>query len=124
MKVLIVDDDKMNILILEESLQDAGYETVAAEDGLEALEALKKEKIKVILLDWMMPNMNGIEFMERISSNNKDFAKIPVIMQTAKATRDDVLVAINQGIYYYLVKPFTDDALLKVVEKAMQQASK
>jgi len=121
MKILIVDDDEMNIEILKECLHDAGYETVIARDGLEALEVLKTEKVSAILLDWMMPNMDGIEFMKRVVGSGDELSEIPIIMQTVRASKGDQERGKAEGAYSYLTKPYTSELLLSTVSNAVQE---
>ena len=119
--VLIVDDEPLNLMILEERLGDAGYETVKAENGLVAWELLENshERFDAVLLDRMMPEMDGIEVLKRIKSHS-GMKKLPVIMQTAKAAKHEVQEGLEAGAYYYLTKPFEKEHLLAIVESAMR----
>src|SRR3974390_783013 len=105
-KILAVDDEEFNLDILTSSLADAGYEVFEARDGLEALKTLEEQPdIEVILLDRMMPNVDGMEVIRRIKSGGR-FQDIAVIMQTAAAATEQVLQGIKAGVYYYLTKPY------------------
>lgn len=118
MKILIVDDDELNRKILIEILTHADFEVVEAEDGKEALQALENDSsIKIILLDRMMPNMNGMEFMDRFSTK-AEWRNKKVIMQTAANQPKDVIEGNATGVYYYLTKPFDEDIVLSVVRSA------
>ena len=118
--ILIIDDDRNNIDILEIDLEDEGYEILTASDGVKGWEVLQKnkKKIKTILLDRMMPNMNGIELMEKIRAD-KSVKDIPVIMQTAAAERSQVTEGIAAGVYYYLTKPYEKEVMLSIVKAAV-----
>jgi CheY-like chemotaxis protein len=119
--LLVVDDEIFNLEILEELLDDHGYQTDSAENGREACELLTANpgKYQAVLLDRMMPEMGGMEvseFMKRDPSLNK----IPIIMQSAKAAKQDIEEGLNAGILYYLTKPFARDDLLRIVDTAVR----
>lgn len=118
--VLTVDDEPNNLAILSTDLEDAGYNVVSANDGLEAWNILneKKNKIQAILLDRMMPNMDGMEFMKKIKET-PDFSSIPVIMQTAAAEKEQVAQGIEAGVYYYLTKPYDVNIMLSILHAAI-----
>lgn len=119
-KILVVDDEPNNVRILTLDLEDEGHEIVAACDGLDGWGKLEEHgtSIKLVLLDRMMPNMNGMEFMKKIKSDTR-FKKIPVIMQTAAAEKEQVIEGIKSGVYYYLTKPYDEDILISVVNAAL-----
>jgi|CXWL01.1.fsa_nt_gi CheY-like chemotaxis protein len=100
-KILIVDDDRLNITLLQFGLRDKGYEICLANDGREALKVVVQEKPNLIILDIQMPNMNGFEFMNELRETPD--GKIPVIMLTANETMQDVF--FMEGVRGYLVKP-------------------
>lgn len=119
-RVLIVDDEQFNLELLEEDLNDEGFKTVCARNGEEAYEILQKDhNFCVILLDRMMPKMNGMEFINKIKQNpGSDLARIPIIMQTAAASKEQVVEGIKAGVYYYLTKPFDKTIMLSIVRAA------
>lgn len=124
MRVLIVDDDELNRKILRTILQDAQFEITEAADGLEALAALKADtSIQIVLLDRMMPNMDGITFMKEFNQRPEWVYK-KVIMQTAANQPKDVISGKATGIYYYLSKPFDDDILVSVVRAAADEITR
>jgi CheY-like chemotaxis protein len=118
--VLAVDDEPFNLEILSEFLGEAGYRLVCAEDGKEAWQMLEAEpgRFDAVLLDRMMPEMNGLEVLLRIKQH-PELNTLPVIMQTAKSSRQDILEGLQAGAYYYLTKPFEQDALLAIVDTAV-----
>lgn len=121
-KILAVDDEEFNLDILKRYLVKAGYEAILAEDGLVALQKLEENPdIEVIVLDRMMPGMDGMEFLRRVKADPK-FQDIPVIMQTAAAASEQVLQGIHAGVYYYLTKPYDDVMLLVIVSAALRDA--
>ncbi len=118
--ILVVDDEEANLMILESYLNDAGYEVVTAENGAEAWDFVKLfgDRVALILLDRMMPVMNGIEFMKHLKGH-RNYSDIPVIMQTAAALKEQVIECMNSGIYHYLRKPFEEERVLQLVREAM-----
>lgn len=117
--VLVVDDEPLNVEILTEVLGEAGYETVSANDGLQGWKALQAqpERFDGVLLDRMMPNMNGMELLARIKSSTAH-SMLPVILQTARTAKEDIIDGLSAGAWYYLCKPFDDQTLLAVVKTA------
>ena len=109
--VLIVDDDEDNTIIASAIMRSKGYEVRVASSGPAALEVLEREHINVVLLDIMMPEMDGIEVLDRIRSNPR-LAGLPVILVTAKSQDEDVLSGYKCGADYYITKPFTSRQLL------------
>ena len=120
MKVLVVDDFATMRRIVKGALKQLGYlNIVEAEDGQIALELLKKEKVGLIVSDWNMPNMTGIEFLKVVRADAvlKD---TPFIMVTAEGQKDNVLEAVNAGVSNYVVKPFTPDILGEKIKKVLK----
>lgn len=119
--ILLVDDDPINLEILQEYLEDLHYELVTAEDGEEALNILMSapEKFDVILLDLMLPKMNGLELMEHLKKH-QILRHVPVIMQTAAASEADLVRGLEAGVYYYLTKPFDKKVLIPLLQSAIK----
>ena len=110
-KVLIVDDEPFNLDLLEQELTDQGYAIERANDGEEALKKVESFLPDVILLDYMMPKMNGIEVVRRLKQDER-YKAIPVILLTAKASREDKVKGLDAGADDYVVKPFDSIELL------------
>mgnify|MGYP001164071026 CR=1 FL=1 len=125
MAILIVDDDELNRKILEEILEDASYVTISAEDGVQAMEQMKANAadIELVLLDRMMPNMDGMQVMEEMKKHD-NLQGIPVIMQTAASAPKDVIEGAGTGVYYYLTKPYDEQIVLSIVRAALDEAKK
>ena len=121
--ILVVDDEPLNLDIIEEFLTGKGqpYTVETARDGVEAMEKLEADtnKFDAVLLDRMMPRMSGMEVLEKMSTHS-ELKYIPVILQTAKVSKEDILEGLKAGAYYYLTKPFTSDILHSVVKKAVK----
>jgi len=113
-RILIVDDEPDIALILKLQLEDAGYQTVRARDGVEALEALERESFTLILLDIKMPRMDGLEVLNRIRGD-----ATPVVMMTAHGSEDIAVSAMKKGALDYISKPFSTDDMLQKVERAI-----
>lgn len=122
LKILAVDDEEFNLDIMEYHLAGAGYEVVRAEDGIAALQKLEENAdIELIVLDRMMPNLGGMEFLKRIKADSR-FRDIPVVMQTAAAATDQVVQGIEAGVYYYLTKPYESAMLISIVVAALRES--
>lgn len=119
--VLVVDDEPFNLEIIEEYLDSEGYELSTAADGEDAWMQLEAEpdKFDVILLDRMMPKLDGMEVLAKIKAHRK-LKSTPVILQTAKASQQNIIEGMNSGAYYYLTKPFDDEMLRSIVRTAIE----
>jgi two-component system, chemotaxis family, chemotaxis protein CheY len=119
MKVLIVDDFATMRKIVRNVLRQINIENVIeAENGKHALGMLDKETFDLIISDWIMPEMTGIDFL-RACKEDEEKKKVPFIMVTAEAQKESVLEAIKAGVDNYIVKPFTPDKLREVIGKTM-----
>ncbi len=111
MKVLVVDDSAIMRKVIEQILEMLGHESVPAANGLDAFERLKEHSdVRLILLDWNMPEMNGIEFLRAVKEM-PDLSQIPVIMLTTESERRKMIEAIEAGAKHYLTKPFQPETL-------------
>jgi len=118
-KILVVDDERHIVRLVEVNLQRAGYDVVTAYDGVEALEVFEKEDPDMVVLDVMMPRMDGFEVLKKLQAdpNSQD---VPVIMLTAKAQDADIFRGWSSGVSSYLTKPFNPRELLTFVERIFQ----
>jgi two-component system, chemotaxis family, chemotaxis protein CheY len=118
MKVLVVDDFATMRKIIRNVLKQIDLENVVeAESGKQALNTLKAEPVDLIISDWIMPEMTGIEFL-KVCKDDEELKKIPFIMVTAEAQKSNILEAIKLGVDNYIVKPFTPDKLKEAIDKA------
>ena len=119
--ILIVDDEPFNIEILTEHLEQKGYSVEPAYDGVEAWELLQRDDVSydAILLDRMMPRMNGMELLAKIKQMDR-FKMLPVILQTAMGSPEAVREGLNAGADDYLTKPFERETLLAIVSAAVR----
>jgi two-component system alkaline phosphatase synthesis response regulator PhoP/two-component system response regulator VicR len=121
-KILAVDDERHIVRLVEVNLQRAGYEVVTAYDGREALEKVKSENPDLVVLDVMMPYMDGFEVLKNLKADPTT-AEIPVIMLTAKAQDADVFRGWQSGVDCYLTKPFNPMELLTFVKRIFDSLS-
>lgn len=119
--ILAVDDEEFNLDIITNYLQGAGYDVLQAANGLAALDTLARNPVDLIVLDRMMPGINGIDVVREIKKK-PSLAHIPIIMQTAASTHEQVAEGIEAGVYYYLAKPYDKNVLLSIVRSAVQYA--
>lgn len=113
-KILIVDDNPKNIQVLASFLTAEGYELEYSTSGIEALEWLKEENFDLVLLDIMMPEMDGFEVCEKIKANPKH-VDLPIIFLTAKTDAESITIAFQKGGVDYISKPFNSNELLSRV---------
>ena len=109
-RILIVDDEAQMVEMVKMRLEAAGYKTLCAYDGQEGLEKAKKEKPNLIILDLMLPKMDGYKVCGLLK-NDARYAKIPIIMFTARVLDEDIALGKELGADDYITKPF-DPALL------------
>jgi two-component system chemotaxis response regulator CheY len=119
MKCLVVDDSAIMRRVIDQILEMLGHESVQAGNGLQAFDQLKNhEDVELILLDWNMPEMNGIQFLRALKGNDR-YSAIPVIMLTTESERRKMIEAIEAGAKAYLTKPFQPETLAtKIVQVA------
>ena len=115
-KILLVDDTKFMRMMLGNILKPKGYEIVEAGDGLEAIELYKQHKPDLVTMDIVMPNMDGIEAVKNITSED---GNAKVVMVTAVGQESKVKEAIQAGARGYIVKPFQAPQVLEEVEKIL-----
>lgn len=120
-KFLVVDDFSTMRRIVRNLLKELGFANVEeAEDGVDGLGKLQAGDFDFVVSDWNMPNMDGLEMLKKIRADAK-LAKIPVLMVTAEAKKENIIAAAQAGANGYVVKPFTaatlDEKLSKIFEK-------
>ncbi|WP_207802572.1 chemotaxis response regulator CheY [Motiliproteus coralliicola] len=121
MKILIVDDFSTMRRIIKNLLRDLGFNnTVEADDGSTALPILQAGGIDFLVTDWNMPGMSGLELLQHVRSD-PNLAKLPVLMVTAEAKREQIILAAQAGVNGYVVKPFTAAVLKEKIEKIFER---
>lgn len=122
-KILIVDDEQDIVVIVGKVLRKNGYEVMAAADGLECIQKVEAEQPDLILLDNIMPNMDGRAVLAKLKASKKT-AGIPIIMLTAVADEDYIAAAQKSGAVDYIVKPFDYEVLLGKIAQALKSKKK
>ena len=117
MKILIVDDFSTMRRIIKNLLRDLGFNnTSEADDGQTALPMLKSGKFDFLVTDWNMPGMDGLSLLKAVRAD-KELSGLPVLMVTAEAKREQIVVAAEAGVNGYVVKPFTAITLKEKIDK-------
>lgn len=124
MKILVVDDFSTMRRIIKNILKEIGYANVdEADDGTTALEKLKGGGFDFVVTDWNMPNMHGIDLLKAIRQDPA-LKDTPVLMVTAEAAKENVLIAVQAGVNNYIVKPFTAAALKERIDLILEKVKK
>ena len=119
-KILVVEDDKDLISLIKFNLKSEGFNVLLSPNGEDGLFTAKEEKPDLILLDWMLPILSGIEVLQRLK-NNKDTKSIPVIFITAKGEENDKIRGLNSGADDYIVKPFSTKELIARIKANLRR---
>jgi len=121
-KVLVVDDFPTMRRIVKNLLKQLGFDNIdEAEDGAQALMRLRSGNFGLVISDWNMPNMEGIELLRNIRKEPDPLRDIPFLMVTAEAEKEKVIEAIKSGVDNYVVKPFTAEILKEKLEKIAEK---
>lgn len=121
MKILLVDDSRTIRNIQKNTLKSLGYvDILEASDGPEALDFLLKERPGLILMDWNMPNMDGLTLIKKVRETDK---ALPIIMVTTEAEKSRVIEAVKAGVNNYVVKPFTADTLAAKIKQTLSKVA-
>ena len=120
-KVLVVEDEQALALLLKYNLEKEGYDVVIEDRGNKVLGVVERECPSLILLDWMLPELSGVEICKIIRSK-PDLKNIPIIMLTAKGQEEDKIKGLNAGADDYVTKPFSVPELMARVKTNMRRA--
>ena len=121
LKILVVDDHALTRAMVQSILKSAGFgEIIHADNGEMAIKRISEQHIDLVVCDWNMPNVSGIDVL-RFIRKNEAYKTIPFIMLTAEAYRRNVKEALEAGVTDYVVKPFTPDVLLEKVEGVVKK---
>ena len=121
-RILLVDDEPDFVETVEFFLSGSDYQVFVAKNGKQALEQVKMNKPDLVLLDVMMPEMDGLEACKRLKKDSTTNS-IPIIMLTAKGRKEDVVDAIAAGADSYVVKPFNLSDLIERIEKVLSDGT-
>ena len=120
MRFLIVDDSSTMRRIIINTLNKLGYkECHEASNGREGVETLAATPVDMVITDWNMPEMSGIEFVRALRANDAT-KQLPVLMVTTNAAEDDIVEALKAGVNNYVVKPFTPDTIKEKIQAALK----
>lgn len=125
-RVLVVDDDEVTAAMLEHALTDFGYDVTVARNGQEAFQLIRSGEIRMVVSDWCMPEMSGLELCQRIRARTAG-AYVYIIMLTSNARTRDVVAGLNAGADDYIIKPFQPEELqvrLRVGERVLSLESR
>lgn len=120
--IMIVEDEQAISLLLKYNLEKAGYETISIAHGNRVVAAVEKYLPSLILLDWMLPEMSGLELC-KIIRNNPELKNIPIIMLTAKSQEEDKVIGLSAGADDYVTKPFSIPELLARIKTNLRRVS-
>lgn len=118
-KILVVDDDKNTLLLLSSVLENAHYEVVTATNGVEALEVIDREHIDLVVLDIMMPKMDGYEFTKELRAADNN---LPILMVSAKQLPADKHKGFLVGTDDYMIKPIDEEEMLLRIKALLRRA--
>ncbi len=119
--VMVVDDFSTMRRIIRKIMKDLEFkEVIEAENGAEAFELLKTNKVDVIVSDWNMPTMTGLELLKKVRADER-FKALPFLLVTAEAQKENIIEAIQAKVSNYVVKPFTPAALAEKLAKIIPQ---
>ena len=121
-RILVVEDEDNLAMLIEYNLNKIGYVSEIADDGEKALDILKEKNFDLVVLDWMIPKISGIEVCRRIRGNS-DFNKLPIIMLTALGDENDKIRGLDTGADDYLTKPFSFPELIARIKALLRRAN-
>ncbi|MBN2706263.1 MAG: chemotaxis response regulator CheY [Deltaproteobacteria bacterium] len=117
MKIIIVDDFSTMRRIIKNILRQLGFNNVQeADDGATAWPKIQSENFDLVITDWNMPKMSGLELLKNIR-NDENLKHIPVLMVTAEALKENIIEAVKSGVSNYIIKPFTAETMQEKLEK-------
>ena len=121
-KIFIIEDETSIIKLVQHNLEKEGFIVSSSENGNEGLKQLKKFEPNLLLLDWMLPDLSGIEICKNIRKDNK-FKTLPIIMLTAKGEDEDKIKGLESGVDDYLTKPFSFKELLARIKAVLRRSN-
>ena len=116
--ILCIDDEATHLMLLTRYLSRSGYSSIVAATGIEGLEVLKHQTPALVLLDLQMPEMDGFSFLAHFR-NNPELREVPVLLQTANVTKENILKSMKLGISGAIAKPFDENTLMAKVRQTL-----
>ena len=120
-KVIVIDDEPFILMMIEDKFKKAKIDVTTLRESRNALEVIKKVKPELVILDWMMPELSGIDLCKMIKAD-PELKDIPIFMLTAKGQDSDELQSMQCGVSRYITKPFSPKSLLEMVQKIIGKA--
>lgn len=117
-KVVVIDDEPFILMIIEDKFKRAGIKVVTLRESINAIDVIRKEMPDLIILDWMMPEVSGLEVCKMLKQD-PELSSIPIFMLTAKGQEEDERIGFQYGVDRYIIKPFSPKALLEQVEEVL-----
>ncbi|ADU66092.1 chemotaxis response regulator CheY [Desulfurispirillum indicum] len=118
-KIITVDDSSTMRRIIKNTLTRLGFkDIIEADNGVTGLAALGENKVDLVITDWNMPEMDGLQFVKAIRTN-EEYKHLPILMITTEAAKEDILEALRSGVNNYIVKPFTPETLEEKISKVL-----
>lgn len=117
-KVIVIDDEPFILMMIEDKLKKAKIDVLTLRESRNALEVIRKERPDLVILDWMMPELSGIELCKSIK-NDPDMSGIPIFMLTAKGQDSDEQLGLQCGVTRYITKPFSPKSLLELIQETI-----
>ncbi len=122
MDILVVDDSRIMRNIVKNSLlknKDHTFNFIEADNGVDAFNILEREHVDILLVDWNMPHLSGLDLVKELRSKDK-YRQLPIIMITSEAAKYNVIEAVKAGVNDYLIKPIGDKNLIMKIQQVMQ----
>jgi len=120
-KVIVIDDEPFILMMIEDKLKKAKIDVTTLRESRNAIEVIRREMPELIILDWMMPELSGIDLC-RIIKADPELKDIPIFMLTAKGQDSDEQIGIQCGVSRYITKPFSPRSLLEMVQEVIGKA--
>jgi len=117
---MVIDDEPFILMMIEDIFENTEINVVTLRESKNAIEMIKKEKPDLLILDWMMPDISGIEIYKQLKTD-PEISKIPVFMLTAKGEEDEESIGILKGVERYITKPFSPRMLLEIVLERLRE---
>lgn len=118
---MVIDDEPFILMMIEDKLKKAGIEVVTLRESTAAVDRVKRERPDLVILDWMMPDVSGIEICRTLKAD-PDVSSIPIFMLTAKGQDSDEQQGLQCGASRYITKPFSPKSLLEMVQEILGTA--
>lgn len=118
--ILVVEDEEPIRLLITMNLESAGFRVAKAKDGFQALEQMRAQRPDLVLLDWMLPGLNGLDVLRK-AHQDPQLSTIPIIMLTAKSEESDIVLGLEMGAVDYITKPFSNKILIARVRAHLRR---